>query len=277
MSSGIAALEADFKGPNTTAEGDFVLLSLQTARFLMKSLSAAKRGEPLSGLAACLGPLSKPDFSPMMHGKTLLHLPEHPTQEQYLDFNNLVKLFELRSLVAIARAGQVLEAAQHSMSSHQAWNHSARQLYTATKCHVRYFIISKFAAVIKETKDISCKSALSRLCCLFGLCDILEGEQWNSIILDIEPVEAAVSTLCLALRPDVVALTDAFEFPDRVLNSAIGKFNGAPYEALYEAAKESSINKNAVEGVPTFMYALKPYLDLELLKDANEKLPDSKL
>ena len=38
MSSGIAPLEADFKGPNTTAEGDYVILSLQTARFLMRSV-----------------------------------------------------------------------------------------------------------------------------------------------------------------------------------------------------------------------------------------------
>ena len=45
MSSGIAPLEADYKGPNTTAEGDFIVLLLQTAKFLMKayrSLSAQR-------------------------------------------------------------------------------------------------------------------------------------------------------------------------------------------------------------------------------------------
>ena len=42
MSSGIAPLEADFKGPNTTAEGDFVILSLQTARFLVRSVEQVR-------------------------------------------------------------------------------------------------------------------------------------------------------------------------------------------------------------------------------------------
>ena len=47
--SGIAPLEADFKGPNTTAEGDYVVLSLQTARFLLKSVDAARAKEALPG------------------------------------------------------------------------------------------------------------------------------------------------------------------------------------------------------------------------------------
>jgi len=34
--------------------------------------------------------------------------------------------------------------------------------------------------------------------------------------------------------PNAVALVDAFEFPDRVLNSTIGRFDGNVYEALYE-------------------------------------------
>ena len=62
MSSGIAPLEADFKGPNTTAEGDFVVLLLQTARFLQKQLAAARRGEPLSGLTSILVVAADPEF-----------------------------------------------------------------------------------------------------------------------------------------------------------------------------------------------------------------------
>ena len=49
MSSGIAPLEQDYKGPNTTAEGDYVLLSLQTARYLVRALDDARAGKPLAG------------------------------------------------------------------------------------------------------------------------------------------------------------------------------------------------------------------------------------
>ena len=43
--------------PNTTAEGDYVVLLLQTARFLTKAVESARNREPLSGLTECFQPL----------------------------------------------------------------------------------------------------------------------------------------------------------------------------------------------------------------------------
>jgi len=34
------------------------------------------------------------------------------------------------------------------------------------------------------------------------------------------------------IRPDAVALVDAFDFPDNILNSSIGRFDGNIYESL---------------------------------------------
>lgn len=45
------------------------------------------------------------------------------------------------------------------------------------------------------------------------------------------------------LRPDAVGLTDAFDYPDNVLNSTIGRFDGNVYEALVKASYNSSLNK----------------------------------
>lgn len=42
-----------------------------------------------------------------------------------------------------------------------------------------------------------------------------------------------------SLRPNAVALVDAFDIPDRVLNSALGRYDGKVYETLYELAKKS--------------------------------------
>ena len=69
---------------------------------------------------------------------------------------------------------------------------------------------------------------LHRLVSLFGLSDILEGEQWLGLITADEAsfAEEGVHALCEELRPDVIALTDAFDFPDRVLNSALGRADG---------------------------------------------------
>lgn len=73
---------------------------------------------------------------------------------------------------------------------------------------------------------------------------------------------------------------DAFEIPDRVLNSTLGRRDGNVYEALLEEARHSRMNVDAdgekVE-VPVFMKELEPYLDLDLLRLANKQLPHSKL
>ncbi len=49
----------------------------------------------------------------------------------------------------------------------------------------------------------------------------------------------AVRLLLLTVRPNAVTLVDAFEFPDNVLNSAIGRYDGRVYEALYEVLRVS--------------------------------------
>jgi hypothetical protein len=53
-------------------------------------------------------------------------------------------------------------------------------------------------------------------------------------------------TLFAEIRPDAVALVDAFDYPDEILQSCIGRYDGNVYEALYEYAKMSPLNKQDV-------------------------------
>ena len=48
------------------------------------------------------------------------------------------------------------------------------------------------------------------------------------------------------LRPNAIALVDSFDYPDRILNSCLGRYDGQVYEALYEYAKSSSLNQYQV-------------------------------
>ena len=48
--------------------------------------------------------------------------------------------------------------------------------------------------------------------------------------------------LLAALRPDAVALVDAFGIEDYLLNSAIGRADGDVYRALLAAARASPLN-----------------------------------
>ena len=61
-----------------------------------------------------------------------------------------------------------------------------------------------------------------------------------------------------SLRPDAVALVDAFGLPDYLLNSAIGAVDGDVYRRLREAAGRAPFN--ATEEGPGWEGVLKPLL-----------------
>jgi acyl-CoA oxidase len=51
-----------------------------------------------------------------------------------------------------------------------------------------------------------------------------------------------VMTLLAEIRPNAVALVDAFKFPDYLLNSSLGKYDGKVYEDMTERAAREPIN-----------------------------------
>ena len=63
---------------------------------------------------------------------------------------------------------------------------------------------------------------------------------------------------------------DAFDFSDTILNSALGRFDGRVYEALYESARRSALNVDRHTGgpieVPRFFDSVRDYLDADFLR-----------
>lgn len=271
MSSGIAPMEADFKGPNTTAEGDYVLLSLQTARFLMKCYDAARNGDKVEGqLGAALSSLREKDFSVARDGRRTMGC-EFGDRSSLTSVPFLLGLFQYRAVTAIARAGEALTRSRESGLPHEeSWNKAATLLYRAACSHVHFFIFEKFVASIKQCEDEGCCRILNNLAVVFALSNINDGEQWLGLLHYDEAVWAheLLEEACAALRPDAVALTDAFDFPDRVLNSTLGRSDGRVYEALLEEARRSGLNggdEGVSSGVPIFVRALEDRLDKSVL------------
>lgn len=286
MSSGIAPLEADFKGPNTTAEGDYVILLLQTARFLTGQVDAARQKKPLVGLTACLAPLADASFDPVRDGKP----PPVTDPAALLDGDgsgegrrraraHLVGLFAYRTLVACSKShGALQEAQAKGMGIDQARNANARMLYSLSATHVKYFALAIFAKEVDAMPDAAgdgVKEVLHELLVLFALSDVLAGERWAGLLeaAEVDAADAAVSALCKRLRPNAVALTDAFDFSDTVLNSALGRYDGRVYEALYASARASNMNiasggelpSVGGGGVPAFFDGVRKYLDSDFL------------
>lgn len=79
---------------------------------------------------------------------------------------------------------------------------------------------------------------------------------------EIETLELRLQSCLQQLRPNAVSLVDAFDFHDRVLNSALGVYNGNVYEQIFKAAKMSPLNKESVN--VSFHKHLKPFMKSHL-------------
>lgn len=69
-------------------------------------------------------------------------------------------------------------------------------------------------------------------------------DHWQGILdkQAFEVIDETVNVLLDLIRPEAVALVDAFEIPDNALMSSIGCYDGNVYERLLECARLSKMN-----------------------------------
>lgn len=151
-----------------------------------------------------------------------------------------------------------------------AWNKCAVDLVQASRMHCYYVLLRGFVSEVRAVEDAAVRAALGKLCSLFALQNTLENIDYLVGYFSaaaVRGIKEATRAMLAAVRPDAVALTDAFEFPDNVLNSAIGRYDGKVYEALYAAARSSPMNARGLD-VPFDGYKhMEKYLDKDFIKE----------
>ena len=106
------------------------------------------------------------------------------------------------------------------------------------------------------------KDVLIDLCRLFGLyllekdsADFLEGELIAPS--EVRSIREGVVSILQKIRPNAVALVDAWDWSDFQLNSALGRYDGNVYEALFEVARKEPLNsQDPVEGWKDHIYPM---------------------
>lgn len=114
------------------------------------------------------------------------------------------------------------------------------------------------------------RTVLKSLSDLFVLWGITEnsGSFLEAGILNcsqIQTIRQQVYALMEQLRPEAVALVDAFDHSDYLLNSPLGRFDGKVYEDLFRWAQRSELNDQEVQ--PGYYKYLRP-----LMRDNKSKL-----
>jgi acyl-CoA oxidase len=299
MSSGIAPLEADYKGPNTTAEGDYVVLSLQTARFLIKSVQSARAKEELPGTTQILKPLGDPKFDPYSSDSR----PRVPidlasvlcgddAKSEATTRKYITDLFAYRSLVKCEQMTRHYEGSYLAATNAGAKDptgvarsENARTMQTAALSHVRYFMVQKY---FEEVESVSAGSperiVLHRLATFYALSDVVglqgSGPSWGGLLSakEVDAFEYAVDRMMKMLRPDVIPLVEAFDISDTILNSALGSSDGKVYEKLFDAAENSAMNVDEQGNrldVPECLMAVEKYLSRDFLRNGRASAGDA--
>ncbi|GJN01184.1 hypothetical protein PR202_ga18429 [Eleusine coracana subsp. coracana] len=210
--------------PACTYEGDNVVLLLQVAKILMKTVSQLTSGKPPVGTMAYMG--------------------------------NAQHLMQCRCAVSTGffeRSPDVVEAAVAHI-----------QLLLLLMCTYGVRFIEKLQ---QDIPGHGVKEQLQNLCNVYALY-LLHKHLGDFLVTGcITPKQGALASeqlgkLYAQVRPNAVALVDAFNYTDHYLGSALGRYDGNVYPALYEEAWKDPLNETVVpEGYHEY---LRPLLKQQL-------------
>ncbi|XP_053525552.1 peroxisomal acyl-coenzyme A oxidase 2 isoform X2 [Artibeus jamaicensis] len=236
-----------------TYEGENTVLYLQTARFLVKSYLQAQAA-PGSTLPQSVAYLTAPDLAkcPARRAADFLH-PEVYTRAWAHVAVRLIKdsVHHLQTLL------------QSGADEHEAWNRTTVIHLQAAKAHCYYVTVKSFTeALEKLDNEPAIQQALKHLCDLFALHGILSntGDFLHDGFLSgaqVDVVRTAYLDVLLLVRKDAISLTDAFDFTDQCLNSALGCYDGNVYERLFHWVQTAPTNS---QENPAYEKYLRPLL-----------------
>uniref|UniRef100_A0A8B9KZA2 Acyl-coenzyme A oxidase n=1 Tax=Astyanax mexicanus TaxID=7994 RepID=A0A8B9KZA2_ASTMX len=173
---------------------------------------------------------------------------------------NTVMMLQTARLVEMAAKGLQGEL-QRSKSQEDAWNNCSIELVRASDAHCHYVVVKLFAAKLNEVSDTAVHSVLNTLALLYAL----QGVALNSgdflqagllTVPQLAQVTQRIKALLAEIRPNAVALVDAFDYRDEMLNSALGRYDGNVYESMFEWAKRSPLNRTEVRAYENYMCLL---------------------
>ncbi|XP_052765412.1 peroxisomal acyl-coenzyme A oxidase 1-like [Mya arenaria] len=242
--------------PACTYEGENTVMYLQCARYLVKVYAQVSKGQQLPGFMSYLNKPQKPKSS----------------INEAIKMEDLTDLYEHASVRMIqVAATRLLSLLKSGNSMEDARNLCGVQMVEAARMHSYLYTVRTFQSVIQaRASDPKVAKVLTSLCQLFAVNGILQrlGDFLQDGFLSGQQA-AMLADRQLALfadiRPNAVALVDSFDYRDEVLESCLGRYDGNVYEALYEYAKDSPLNKQEVS--PSYYTTLKPLMEGKLTFD----------
>uniref|UniRef100_A0A1A9VP18 Acyl-coenzyme A oxidase n=1 Tax=Glossina austeni TaxID=7395 RepID=A0A1A9VP18_GLOAU len=240
-----------------TYEGENTVMLLQTARYLVKAYGQAALNphvQLVPTVAYIKKVIEEPEFVGFDGSSEAI-----VEAFQYVAANKIRIAYE--RLEQQMREGAILEVAT---------NRCGIEMIQAAELHGRAFLA---LTALTELQALSQKvsPALSEIfqwllelylvdACLQRIGDFLRFIRLTE--QDVSGLESHLQECLKRLRPNVVTLVDGFDLHDRILDSALGAYDGNVYEKIFAAAKKSPLNKEAFNG--SFHKYLRPLMKSNL-------------
>ncbi|KAL5013238.1 hypothetical protein ScPMuIL_007508 [Solemya velum] len=248
MASGLPKIYTNFV-PSCTYEGENMILMLQTARYLLKCYAKIRQGEELPSVVSYLGQ----------------NLTIKSSITEQFDLASILMAYQHRAARLLKVAGdKISRLVRSGCAQEDAWNKTSVQSAEAAMAYCHAYTVEIFVEWTQDhVTDPAIQKVISSLCRLYGvygicqnLGDFMQDGYLSSHQADL--LKAKYLDLLAEIRTNAVALVDSLDFSDTVLESALGRFDGNVYEALYEYAKNSPLNKTEVH--ETYHKYLKPFM-----------------
>lgn len=225
-----------------TGEGDTHVLFQQLARYLMKFTGfAGKTGE--QELPGDLRYLAAPYTRRCMEADF-----RDPKDER-----TQLLIFQHRAQRLVDRAARGLRrGVEKGRTKGEAWNQCVMGLMSAARAHTEYLILREFVRAVEKVENEEVKSVLERLRSVFALSTIVNPQSADALTFvedgflsedQLDEIRHTLGRLLDELLPDAIGLTDAWDFTDAGLGSAIGRKDGEAYETLMSWTRQLPINK----------------------------------
>lgn len=216
---------ADWKGDNT-------VLTLQTGRYLLSCYKAVVQDKK-----------KVPDGVAFVN--KIPHILSAKATGDPVCLDCIADAFDSVSANFLAVAGQqFMKALQETGSEESAMERVALARFKAAKAHCQGYLFHRFHAATSQAPG-DLKAAMTDLCQLYGLYTINENAgpflQFGFYKPEHIPlIQSAIYGLYEKIRPQVIPLTDAFNFTDYVINSPLGCYDGNAYQRYFEQVVRSN-------------------------------------
>ncbi|BFZ55957.1 hypothetical protein PYCC9005_002998 [Savitreella phatthalungensis] len=236
MFSGLAHAYQDYL-PEVTWEGDNFMLTQQVARYLLKT------ARYVFGQAGNVKKsVSNPTIEYLLNYRNDPHFKVKGTiqQGQYL-----LRLFGHRA------AYQVSQVLRRRDQERESWNSLLQEFYRMSVAHCQYMLIKYFWQALETDPELKpgspLRTAVEPLYFLFALYTLeTEATEFFASGCLTQAVYEECKTEVLGylkvIRPNAVALVDSFKFPDFLLQSSLGRYDGNVYADMIDRAAREPAN-----------------------------------